>query len=332
MRFISDGPDIPDDLLIARDAGDVIFFCGAGVSQHRAKLPDFLTLGRDVISQLGAGKNSLAAKLCKRISEIGPMEGVGGLIATDRIFGLLERLFETEEVRAAVARSIMPADNADLGAHRLLLDLSRSRDRAVRLVTTNFALLFEACNMELACWGPPNLPDPRSAQFAGVVHLHGRVNDNYSGGLTRNSSSLAQISVVPTCPMDGRHATCRHCWRAFKSCSLATLPTTRSFNICSKPSTSAPAPGAVCSPFRVGRATRHGIFGNNGVSVRSRSTTARATIRSGIRSQPGPSGLETSTAGTSVSSPRPLGGQPMSSRTSEGRSRISFPRARAHVV
>jgi hypothetical protein len=65
MRFISDGPDIPDDLLIARDAGDVIFLCGAGVSQHRAKLPDFLTLGRDVISQLGAGKNSLAAKLCK---------------------------------------------------------------------------------------------------------------------------------------------------------------------------------------------------------------------------------------------------------------------------
>lgn len=29
-------PSIPDELLVARDAGDVIFFCGAGVSQHEA--------------------------------------------------------------------------------------------------------------------------------------------------------------------------------------------------------------------------------------------------------------------------------------------------------
>src|ERR1700704_1714245 len=106
MRFIADGPSVPDDLLIARDAGDVIFFCGAGVSQHKAKLPDFLTLGRDVIAHLGAGQKSLAARLYKRVLEIGPMEGVGGLVATDRIFSLLEREFETKAVRAAVAKSI----------------------------------------------------------------------------------------------------------------------------------------------------------------------------------------------------------------------------------
>lgn len=34
MQFIPNGPSIPDELLVARDAGDVIFFCGAGVSQH----------------------------------------------------------------------------------------------------------------------------------------------------------------------------------------------------------------------------------------------------------------------------------------------------------
>ncbi len=53
MRFVANGPSIPDDLLIARDAGDVIFFCGAGVSRHRAGLPDFLKLGGDVIDLLG---------------------------------------------------------------------------------------------------------------------------------------------------------------------------------------------------------------------------------------------------------------------------------------
>ena len=46
MRFIEDGPVIPDELLLARDAGDVILFCGAGVSQAEAGLPNFAGLGR----------------------------------------------------------------------------------------------------------------------------------------------------------------------------------------------------------------------------------------------------------------------------------------------
>jgi hypothetical protein len=29
MRFLADGPTLPDDLLTARDQGQVIFFCGA---------------------------------------------------------------------------------------------------------------------------------------------------------------------------------------------------------------------------------------------------------------------------------------------------------------
>ena len=35
MRFIANGPSIPDELLTARDDGRVIFFCGAGVSRPR---------------------------------------------------------------------------------------------------------------------------------------------------------------------------------------------------------------------------------------------------------------------------------------------------------
>lgn len=181
MRFLANGPSIPDDLLIARDAGDVIFFCGAGVSQHRAGLPNFLKLGGDVIDLLGAGEKSLARKLFQRISEISPMDGVGGLVATDRIFSLLEREFEQKDVQAAIARAIRPADGADLSAHRTLIDLSRGRDGTVRLVTTNFDLLFEQFNDGVASSGPPMLPDPRSASFGGVIHLHGRVNADYTG-------------------------------------------------------------------------------------------------------------------------------------------------------
>lgn len=181
MRFLANGPSIPDDLLIARDAGDVIFFCGAGVSRHRAGLPDFLKLGGDVIDILGAGEKSLARKLFLRIKALDPIDGVGGLIATDRIFSLLEREFEQRDVQRAVARAIKPADDADASAHRTLIDLSRGRDGTVRLVTTNFDLLFEAAAPGIACSGPPALPDPRSAEFGGIVHLHGRVNGDYSG-------------------------------------------------------------------------------------------------------------------------------------------------------
>jgi hypothetical protein len=110
MRFLANGSPIPDDLLLARDLGDVIFFCGAGVSRHRARLPDFLKLGGDVIGLLGASEKSLVHKLFKRIQEIGPMDGVGGLVAADRIFSLLERLFERKDVQAAVATAIKPAD------------------------------------------------------------------------------------------------------------------------------------------------------------------------------------------------------------------------------
>lgn len=181
MRFLANGPSIPDDLLIARDAGDVIFFCGAGVSRHRAGLPDFLKLGGDVIDLLGAGDKSLARKLFRRIKELDPIDGVGGLIATDRIFSLLEREFEQRDVQNAVARALKPADDPDLSAHRTLIDLSRGRDGTVRLVTTNFDLLFEAAAPGLACEGPPVLPDPRSAGFGGIVHLHGRVDADYLG-------------------------------------------------------------------------------------------------------------------------------------------------------
>lgn len=181
MRFLADGPSIPDDLLIARDAGDVIFFCGAGVSRHRAGLPDFLKLGGDVIDLLGASQKSLARKLFERVREIGPMDGVGGLVATDRIFSLLEREFEQADVQKAVARAIRPAEGADLSAHQTLIDLSRGRDGTLRLVTTNFDLLFEQCVDGIACSGPPMLPNPRSASFEGIVHLHGRVNADYTG-------------------------------------------------------------------------------------------------------------------------------------------------------
>jgi hypothetical protein len=88
MRFIANGPDVPEELLIARDKGDVIFFCGAGVSKQNADLPNFEELGRKVIEILGAARDSPARKLLNVAIEMGRMAGVGGLLATDRVFSL----------------------------------------------------------------------------------------------------------------------------------------------------------------------------------------------------------------------------------------------------
>jgi hypothetical protein len=44
MRFLAGGPALPDDLLTSRDEGQVIFFCGAGISRAKANLPDFYGL------------------------------------------------------------------------------------------------------------------------------------------------------------------------------------------------------------------------------------------------------------------------------------------------
>ena len=180
MRFIANGPSIPDDLLVARDAGDVIFFCGAGVSQEEAHLPSFEKLAHKVIDILGAALKSPARKLLDKALKMGQMAGVGGLLATDRVFSLLEREFEVADVRAAIAEAIKPGADHGLGVHRTLLDLATSRTGVKRLVTTNFDLLFEECDPTLPRWGPPHLPDPKSdREFRGIIHLHGRVDSDY---------------------------------------------------------------------------------------------------------------------------------------------------------
>jgi hypothetical protein len=179
MRFIANGPAIPDELLVARDAGDVILFCGAGVSQAEARLPNFACLASEVIRILSAAQDSRARALLERALALEPMPGVGGLVATDRVFGLLEQEFEVSDIRAAVAQAIRPAPDAKLDAHRVLLDLATSRG-VTRLVTTNFDLLFEACDPALHRSGPPNLPNPHSdREFRGVVRLDGRVDAEY---------------------------------------------------------------------------------------------------------------------------------------------------------
>lgn len=190
MRFIENGPDVPDELLAARDQGRVIFFCGAGVSQAFVGLSNFVDLASLVVDELGSLSGSRARQLLEAAKfKLPSGEKVG--IAVDKLFSLLDQEFEPAEVRGAVARALTPKDDPDLKAHRILLDLSTGADGRARLVTTNFDLLFESCDAGLGSWGPRDLPSPdRPSSFEGVIHLHGRTNTDYTA-IDRNEVVLS---------------------------------------------------------------------------------------------------------------------------------------------
>ncbi|MBY5529702.1 SIR2 family protein [Rhizobium leguminosarum] len=181
MRFVAHGPSIPDDLLLARDRSEVVFFCGAGVSQARAGLSNFTQLARKVMDRLGPAGGGPARKLLDRATSLDPIQGIGSYVATDRIFSLLEREFDTADIHAAVAAALKPRDGADRSAHEVVLDLAGRKTGVVRLITTNFDRLFEDCDPNITSIGPAHLPDPKRAELNGVIHLHGRVDSAYMG-------------------------------------------------------------------------------------------------------------------------------------------------------
>ncbi|WP_232491775.1 SIR2 family protein [Novosphingobium kaempferiae] len=172
MRFVENGPILPDELLISRDEGQVLFFCGSGVSLARAGLPDFYGLADAVLKHLHAASNSRARAVIAASRSVS-VKGVEGLIPADRAFSLLEQEFDVQRVREAVAASLVPKID-DISAHRALMDLATGTDGVVRLVTTNFDRLFQQCSAATPWHSPPDLPNPaRASAFKGIMHLHG---------------------------------------------------------------------------------------------------------------------------------------------------------------
>lgn len=180
MRFIPNGPSIPDDLLSARDEGRVVFFCGAGVSRAKAKLPDFMDLTKQVILELGVEENEPVSKLLRADQEIKDKIGES-VLSIDRIFGLLEREFDDGDIESAVAKTLKLSNIPDLTAHQTVLKLAKTSEGITRIITTNFDRLFEASDPSLSYWYPPKLSNSNEDEFDGIIHLHGIVNEKYDG-------------------------------------------------------------------------------------------------------------------------------------------------------
>lgn len=154
----------------------------------RARLPNFLGLAEQVMAKLRALPDSAPYQLTKLAGDLleNKVVGVGGIVAADRIFGLLERDFAPADIDWAVGAVLKPSADVDVGAHRILLNLSRTASGNIQLVTTNFDLLFEQAGKTVRSWTPNDLPDLRHGTFDGIVHLHGMLDPTYQKAVGGN--------------------------------------------------------------------------------------------------------------------------------------------------
>src|SRR5262245_28607728 len=98
MRFFANGPNIPDELLEARDSGNVVFFCGAGVSRP-AGLPGFADLAEQVVQELGAPPGAKVRTMLAR-AKLDPNDAP----SFDQIFSVLQHDYRSANIDRVISR------------------------------------------------------------------------------------------------------------------------------------------------------------------------------------------------------------------------------------
>ena len=147
----------PEPLLDALRNNRLVVFAGAGVSMGKpANLPDFKRLTKAIAQ--GTGKKLKAKE------------------PEDRFLGTLENNYV--DVHKIAAKELCRTNPKPTQLHRDLLQLF-FKPESVRIITTNFDLLFEQATGEVFDLSPeiflaPALP--LGSKFRGIVHVHGSVN------------------------------------------------------------------------------------------------------------------------------------------------------------
>lgn len=173
MRFHARGPNIPLDLIEARNEGRVIFLCGAGVSMP-AGLPSFWRLVKEVAADLGLPSDDRAGIM---IAEALAADDPSFAPPLDQVFGALKRDYGSAQVEQAVAARLKFKRGVASFRHKIVLRLSTDPWGVRRVITTNFDRLFELADRKLPFVVPPALPDLDFAPaLEGVVYLHGRLS------------------------------------------------------------------------------------------------------------------------------------------------------------
>jgi hypothetical protein len=177
---------LPDELLEERDRGNIVFFCGAGVSRP-AGLPGFLDLALQVIEELQPAADAKSRLLLTR-AQTDPAFAP----PLDQVFSLLQQEYTAPVIEDVVSQLLATPRDADIAQHEIVLRLSRNAANKPQVVTTNFDLLFERADKLIAKHVPPALPDLASGQQPiGIVYLHGRRATRPTHGITRQGLILS---------------------------------------------------------------------------------------------------------------------------------------------
>lgn len=172
-QFVENGFDIPTPFLQAHEGGNVVFFCGAGIS--RPHLPDFDGLVQKLFRRFGIPEGGKDAKKQARYEVA--VELLDKTIAGGREGGRVR-------VREEINRILTPGKDICPVIHRSLLHLARTSKGQTRLVTTNFDRFFGRAigGESIKQYLPPALPVPKR-EWSGVVYLHGMLPEDGKGGL-----------------------------------------------------------------------------------------------------------------------------------------------------
>jgi NAD-dependent SIR2 family protein deacetylase len=228
MRFVPDGPDIPNQLIKEWRAGEVLFLAGAGVSAP-SKLPLFegLALGvyellnDPLFKVLDDAKDFSQPARREKVRDATNLSADARVESDlfferqyDRLFSALEKRIDpdllgrpkTRKVRKAVEDILSGKKHSP--SHTDLLQLSqapnssgdRSKSLSCRIVTTNFDLLFEAAwrkqfGADAISFDARMAPRPGAHNFEGIIHLHGSLTDNPNqlGNYVLSSRDFARV-------------------------------------------------------------------------------------------------------------------------------------------
>ncbi len=181
MRFLSGGPIIPDALLRDRDAGRVVFVCGAGVSAP-AGLPTFVELTRLVIEDVSPPRDSAIVRTLQSWISDDVDIPVEARTPLDQIFNMLQNEYGRDAIGKLVTKHLTVDDPTRVRTveHEIISRISSDQSGDPQIVTTNFDHLFEHIpgGDAFHVYQPPAFPDLlHDVPITGITYLHGRLPD-----------------------------------------------------------------------------------------------------------------------------------------------------------
>lgn len=217
-ELIKGGPYIPGDLMNLLEDGQVVFFCGAGVSIG-TDLPTFAGLVQHAYTVFGTQPDAVELEALDLpqdadwdnidLDDIDLPYGVRHHPKYDKVLELLERPKrhgrsrpdDPSPLRQAVIERLSWRVKGRLDIHRALLKLSTT-SRGIRLVTTNFDTRFESAARGMKLKGDlfdaaPKLPLPKLRDWHTCVHLHGVIDRGARGdGLVLTAADFGRAYLT----------------------------------------------------------------------------------------------------------------------------------------